>query len=200
MSSAALILSASGVDAIDINLGCPQGIARKGNYGAYLLPQVSLVCSIIKAMKTATDTPVTVKVRCLDTSEGTLENVRMLEDAGVDMIAVHGRTVKETKTRQGPVNLDVIKAVVEQSKVPVIANGGIELSSDAHKVLEATGACGVMSSEGLLENPGLFGGGCDDTDMTPAEVRGAEGPCARKRRRITLRECQSASEQRNPNR
>lgn len=62
MVRAALLLQPH-VDAIDINLGCPQGIARKGKYGAYLLPDVERVCQIVRALCAAIDLPITCKVR-----------------------------------------------------------------------------------------------------------------------------------------
>lgn len=61
------------VVAIDCNFGCPQGIARRGNYGAYLLSQPDLICSIVKKLDENLKIPVFVKIRILDSEEKTLE-------------------------------------------------------------------------------------------------------------------------------
>ena len=176
MSEAARLLSLSGADAVDVNLGCPQGIARKGNYGAYLLPQTDRVCEIVRAMRRAVGegTAVTAKIRLEKSLEETMTTVEALVESGVEALAVHGRTAGETKTRQGPANWDAVRAVVEACPVPVIANGGVEWGSDVGRALAATGAAGVMSSEALLENPSLFGGGEDDGDMRPGDVLGRQ--------------------------
>ena len=125
MVQAAKILEASGVDAIDVNLGCPQAIARKGNYGAYLGRQADAACGILAAMKGAVSTPITAKVRIQPDLETTLRICREIEKTGVSMMTVHGRTLEENKTATKCANWDAIKAVVEALDIPVIGNGGM---------------------------------------------------------------------------
>jgi tRNA-dihydrouridine synthase 1 len=149
------------VDAIDINLGCPQGIARKGQYGAFLLPDVPRVEAIIRAMATELAVPVTVKVRLLPTMAETLDAVRRFEAAGASVITVHGRTREQNKQFVGASDWAAIARVVRAVGVPVIANGGIACAADVERCLSATGAAAVMSSEGLLGNPALFVGNRD---------------------------------------
>lgn len=69
---------------------------------------------------------------------------------------VHGRTFRQAKTSQGVANWDIIEKVKRAVSIPVVANGGVETRADAERLLEATGADAVMSSEGLLEDPSLF--------------------------------------------
>lgn len=145
------------VSAIDLNLGCPQGIARKGNYGAYLLPDRKRVLHIVSTLSSQLDVPITVKIRkLLDGSDKTVDLCRALEQAGAMAITVHGRTVKENKQLTGPVDWTVIRKVKQNVSIPVIANGGIQSFEDVRQCLSFTGADAVMSSEGLLENPALF--------------------------------------------
>lgn len=83
---------------------------------------------------------------------------------------VHGRTARQNKTAQGAANWDIIAKVKRAVSIPVVANGGVETRLDAERLLEATGADAVMSSEGLLEDPALF-----DADITPMhELQGIE--------------------------
>ncbi|CAM9403967.1 unnamed protein product [Phaeothamnion confervicola] len=90
------------VDAIDLNLGCPQGIARKGSYGAYLLEQDGgrKAVGLVRAMAEGLRCPVTVKMRRLETAAATVELARRLEDAGAQVVTLHGRTLRQAKTRQ----------------------------------------------------------------------------------------------------
>lgn len=165
------------ITAIDVNLGCPQGIAKKGNYGAFLLPDTDLVCKILSALRSSIPSHIGVsaKIRVPEADEKTLKTQvqRMILEGGIDLLAVHGRTVKENKTLVRKCNWDMIRVAVESAKevkpdIPVISNGGIEFTSDVQKCLDYTNADAVMSSEALLENPGLFYGAFlsnnDDSD------------------------------------
>lgn len=158
MLMAGAMLEERGVDAICVNLGCPQQIARKGRYGAYLLPQVGRVCEILRTLERNLGVAITCKVRLLSTVEQTVEACLRFQDAGVSMICVHGRTVEQNKQRSGAANWDAIAAVVSALDVPVLANGGVSSLEDVYACMSATGAAGVMSSEALLENPALFVG------------------------------------------
>jgi len=89
--------------------------------------------------------------------------MRRLIDCGVDLITVHGRTRFENKVLVGAANFDAVSQCVDiarsysgDSAYPIISNGGIEFGGDIQQCLDKTNASGVMSSEGLLEFPGLF--------------------------------------------
>lgn len=144
------------VSACDLNLGCPQKIAKRGNYGAYLLPDRKKVISVLDAMVRNLACPVTVKIRRLESDEETISLCQEIESIGVSMITVHGRTVTSSKLYTGPVDWKIIKDIKSAVSIPIIANGGVSCFSDALDCLQETGADGVMSSEALLENPKLF--------------------------------------------
>ncbi|CAN0383254.1 unnamed protein product, partial [Scytosiphon promiscuus] len=78
--------------------GCPQGIARKGRYGAFLLEEWALLRDIVSTLSQNLSIPVTCKVRLLDSLEDTITMCKMLVAAGARIITVHGRT-KEQKGR-----------------------------------------------------------------------------------------------------
>lgn len=144
------------VAAIDLNLGCPQRIAKKGHYGAYLLPEKELVVHLLSTMVKKLDCPITAKVRVLENPADTIELCKAIEDCGVSMLTVHGRTVAANKQLVGAADWDIIARVKRSLSIPVIANGGISCYDDALRCLQHTGADGVMAAEALLENPKLF--------------------------------------------
>ncbi|KAJ8567290.1 hypothetical protein K7X08_019498 [Anisodus acutangulus] len=126
-------------DYVDINFGCPQRIAKRGNYGAFLMDNLSLVKSLVEKLANNLTVP-------------------MLEDAGCSLLAVHGRTMDEKDGKKFRANWEAIKAVRNVVRIPVLANGNIRHIDDVYSCLEATGADGVLSADPLLENPALFAG------------------------------------------
>lgn len=150
------LMQTTGVCAIDLNLGCPQKIAKKGNYGAFLLRNPPLIKKCLTALVQSLDVPVTAKVRRLAGDDETIALCQMIESCGVQMLTIHGRRVEENKLFTGAADWDIIKKVADALTIPVVANGGIETHTDALRCLAETGAAGVMSSEALLENPRLF--------------------------------------------
>lgn len=143
-------------DAVDINLGCPQRIARKGKYGAFLMEQMELIESLVTTLAQGLKVPVTCKIRVFPDLERTLEYARMLERAGCSVLAVHGRTREQKTAKAVRANWDIIKAVREAVSIPVLANGNIRNLQDVHDCIAYTGVEGVMSAESLLEDPALF--------------------------------------------
>ena len=91
-------------DAVDINLGCPQIIARRGHYGSYLLEEQDLVIEIVKTLHENLSIPVTCKIRCLKSEEATLKLAKRIEEAGCSLLTVHGRTKEQKKDSSGPCN------------------------------------------------------------------------------------------------
>lgn len=67
---------------MDLNLGCPQGIAKKGNYGAYLLEDQDTVLEIVRTLSAGLDIPLTVKVRLLPDREASIEYAKQIIQAG----------------------------------------------------------------------------------------------------------------------
>lgn len=148
------------VDGIDVNLGCPQRIARRGNYGAYLMDHLPLVEELVRTLAKELSIPVTVKIRRFNDLNKTIEYAAMLERAGASLVAVHGRTRDQRKSmsEEGYVRAcwDTIAAVKSALRVPVLANGNIRSLHDVEPCLKYTKCDGVLSAESLLQDPALF--------------------------------------------
>lgn len=144
------------IDIIDINMGCPMPKITKNGDGSALLKDTDKVYSVVKAAKSVSDKPITVKIRIGWDDEhlnGT-SNAKAIEEAGADALMVHGRTREAFYT--GTANWDYIKEIVDAVKIPVIANGDVVSLDDYKKILEVTGASGVAIARGALSNPFVF--------------------------------------------
>jgi tRNA-dihydrouridine synthase 1 len=145
-------------DAVDLNLGCPQGIARKGRYGAFLQEDQQLIFDLINKLHNELDVPVTAKIRILETKEKTLEYARNVLKAGASILTVHGRHRDQKGHKTGLADWKMIRYLREQlgEEVVLFANGNILRREDIDRCLEETGADGVMSAEGNLYDPAIF--------------------------------------------
>jgi len=166
------------VAGIDVNLGCPQNIAKKGNYGAHLFTydeDGSQVCHVLSSLNDILPSHIglSAKIRLLPNLDHLPNRIQMMIDCGrLDILTIHGRTIKENKTKVRHANWDAIADIIQTfPNLPIIANGGIEYYTDLHKCLSHTNAKGVMSSEALLENPGIFSSKSkEDTALSPREM------------------------------
>lgn len=145
-------------DAIDLNLGCPQGIAKKGKYGAYLQEDQELIFSLVNVLHENLNIPVTVKIRILDSKERTLAYAQNVLKAGASIITVHGRTREMKGHKTGLADWSVIRFLRENlpSDTVIFANGNILKHKDLAHCLEVTGADAIMSAEGNLHDPAIF--------------------------------------------
>ena len=142
---------------VDINLGCPQNIARMGHYGAFLLDNPDEVYKIVGYVcNNNLKCGVSCKIRLFPDLSKTFELVRKLEDLGISILTVHGRTKEQKSQNCGPCNWDAIKEIKKMVKIPVIANGGLGSFEDIDKLFEYTGCDCVMSGEKMIEMPTFF--------------------------------------------
>ncbi|NJL02382.1 MAG: tRNA dihydrouridine synthase DusB [Spirulinaceae cyanobacterium SM2_1_0] len=157
MAAAARQAVAQGADTIDINMGCPVNkVTRKGG-GSSLLRQPEVAVEIVRTVVQAVEIPVTVKTRLGwdETDINILDFARRLEDAGAQMLTLHGRT--RAQGYQGEACWEWIARVKAVLSIPVIANGDITSVAAAARCLQMTGADGVMCARGTLGYPFLVG-------------------------------------------
>ena len=142
--------------AIDINMGCPVPKVVGNGEGSALMREPALAAEIVREIKRAVKLPVTVKIRAGFTNDhkNAPEMAKMLEDAGADLICVHGRTRQQYY--QPSSDNGIIAAVKRAVCVPVIGNGDIYCAADAKRMLAETACDGVMIARGSLGNPWIF--------------------------------------------
>jgi tRNA-dihydrouridine synthase B len=145
-----------GAQVIDINMGCPAKRVCKKSAGSALLEDERLVSRILDAVVAAVSVPVTLKIRT-GPRPGRRNGVniaKIAEAAGIQALAVHGRT--RSCKYHGHAEYDTIRAIKHSVSIPVIANGDIDDPIKAKKVLEFTGADGVMIGRAAQGRPWLF--------------------------------------------
>lgn len=143
-------------DFIDINFGCPVNKVVAKNGGSSLLKDCPLLSSVATGIVKASSVPVTAKIRIgWDSNQiNAVEVCRLLEDSGIQAIAVHGRTRAQGYT--GLADWDVIAQCAEAVKIPVIGNGDIATGMDVEKHRRETGVSGVMIGRAAMGNPWVF--------------------------------------------
>ena len=157
MADAAQRVEQRGVDAIDINMGCPVDRVCKTGAGSKLMADTSRTTDLVKAVVNAVGVPVTVKMRLgWDDAKLTAPDfARRFEDCGVAAVMIHGRT--RAQGFSGTVSLPGIAAVADAvSSIPVIGNGDVRSVADAARMLSETGCDGVSVGRGALANPWIF--------------------------------------------
>ncbi|NEP76786.1 MAG: tRNA dihydrouridine synthase DusB [Okeania sp. SIO3B3] len=157
LAEAAQMAVEEGADTVDINMGCPVNKITKNGGGSSLLRQPELAGEIVSKVVKAVPVPVTVKTRIGWSNKeiNILEFAKRMEDAGAQMLTLHGRT--RAQGYNGPARWEWITKVKEILSIPVIANGDIFSVDAAIRCLEETGADGVMCSRGTLGYPFLVG-------------------------------------------
>lgn len=156
LAQAARINVRHGAQVIDINMGCPARKVCRRAAGSALLSDERLVEDILEAVVGAVDVPVTLKIRTGPDRgrRNALRIAEIAENAGIKMLAIHGRTRADKFA--GVAEYDTIADVKQHVGIPVVANGDIKTPEDAHKVLQLTGADGVMIGRAAQGNPWIF--------------------------------------------
>ena len=145
-----------GAQIIDINMGCPAKKVCNTMAGSALLKDEPLVGSILEAVVKAVDVPVTLKFRTgWDTlNKNALKVAKIAEDSGVKLLSLHGRT--RACGFSGRAEYDTIRELKRNTRLPVVANGDIASPEEAQRVLQYTGADGIMVGRAAQGRPWIF--------------------------------------------
>ncbi len=156
MAEAAKYNVDNGAQIIDINMGCPAKKVCNVMAGSALLRDEPLVGKILDAVVGAVNVPVTLKIRTGwdKQSKNAIMVARIAESAGIQALAMHGRTRACAYT--GDAEYDTIAAVKTHIKIPLIANGDITTPEKAKHVLAYTGADAVMIGRAAQGRPWIF--------------------------------------------
>ncbi len=156
MAEAAKFNVARGAQIIDINMGCPAKKVCSVAAGSALLRDESLVQKILNVVVNSVDVPVTLKIRTgwNENSRNAVNIAKIAEQEGIVALAVHGRT--RACGFRSTVEYETIRKVKHAVNIPIIANGDIDSADKAKKVLQFTGADGVMIGRSAQGKPWIF--------------------------------------------
>ena len=157
VEAAKLVYDVMKPDIIDINMGCPvPKVAVRAQAGSALLKNPNKIKEIVEAVVKSVPVPITVKIRSGwdENSINAVEVAKICEEAGASAITVHPRT--RSQGYSGVPDLDIIKKVKENVKIPVIGNGNIVDIESAKYMFDYTGCDAIMIGRGCLGNPWLI--------------------------------------------
>ena len=161
LAEAAKIVEATGVDFVDINLGCPVPKVVKKGGGSAWLTRTDELGQMLSTVKSAIKIPLTIKIRtgwdANDINAG--EVSRIAKEEGIEWVAIHGRT--RTQGYAGHADWQIIRDVSEMGHLPIIGNGDIVSGPLAAARLMESGNSGVMIGRGALKNPWIFQEACE---------------------------------------
>ncbi len=153
--SARIIAEQHHPEGFDVNMGCPVYKIVHNFNGAALMKEPELATKIVRAMKEVIDVPLSIKIRLgWENPTDCIEFAKVLEDAGADLITVHGRT--KCQGYAGVADWKMIRRVKEAVSIPVLCNGDVHKAELAPKALEVSGCDGLLIARGGLGNPWIF--------------------------------------------
>ena len=143
-------------DFLDLNIGCPVHKVVTREAGAALLCNLPLLESVVRAVVGASTLPVTAKTRCGwdNSKQNGVEVTRLFEGAGVQLVAMHART--RSQGFEGKANWEMIREAQAAVSIPVVGNGDVVSASEALRMLDETGAAGVMIGRAAFGYPWIF--------------------------------------------
>jgi tRNA-dihydrouridine synthase len=148
-------LVSRGVRHVNVNMGCPWGRMTPVLSGGGMFRAPETVAPMLCKLRTLVPGSLSVKTRTgIDDERQIFDVLPAFVDAGVDFVVVHSRTVQQQY--RGCANHDLTAEIVQRLPIPVVANGDVRTPEDAQRVMEQTGAAGLMLGRGAIADPMLF--------------------------------------------
>jgi len=155
MAEAGAVVASAGADVVDLNLGCPTHTAARKGVGAALLKDPGRLALLLSTMRRSVPGLLSAKLRAgFETSDDALTNARLVEDAGLDFIAVHPR--RRIDHYQGVADWRIIALIRRELRIPVVGNGDVWYAESALRMFEETRCDAVMLGRPALRNPWIF--------------------------------------------
>lgn len=155
MAQAGAVVATAGADVVDLNLGCPTSTAARKGVGAALLKQPELLERLLTTMRRAVPGLLSAKLRAgFDTTGDATRNARLVEDAGLDYLAIHPR--RRVDHYAGVADWRIVSSLRRELRIPIVGNGDIWYAESALRLFEATGCDAVMIGRPALRNPWIF--------------------------------------------
>jgi len=155
MAEAGAVVARAGADVVDLNLGCPTNAAVRKGVGAALLKQPALLSRLLTTMRRAVPGLLSAKLRAgFDTTSEALSNARLVQDSGLDYLAIHPR--RRVDHYRGSADWRIVALVRRELSIPVVGNGDIWYAQSALRMFEETGCDAVMLGRPALRNPWIF--------------------------------------------
>lgn len=155
MAEAGAVVARAGADVVDLNLGCPTACAARKGVGAALLKQPALLARLLSTMRKGVPGLLSAKLRAgFDTTDDAVSNARLVQDNGLDYLAVHPR--RRVDHYQGTADWRIVARIKRELSIPVIGNGDIWYAAFALRMFEETGCDAVMLGRPALRNPWIF--------------------------------------------
>ncbi|HBC90389.1 MAG TPA: tRNA dihydrouridine synthase DusB, partial [Lactococcus sp.] len=138
------------------NMGCPVPKVTKNEAGSRLLLNPDKVYDVVKAVSSAIDLPLTVKIRIGWDSDHlyAVENAKAIEAAGGAAVAMHART--RAQLYEGKADWTWLEKVAGNINIPFIGNGDVKTPEDAKRMIDETGVDAVMIGRAALGNPWML--------------------------------------------
>jgi tRNA-dihydrouridine synthase B len=155
MAEAGAVVAEAGADVVDLNLGCPTSTAARKGVGAALLKEPVLLARLLTTMRRAVPGRLSAKLRAgFDNTDDALTNAHLVEDSGLDFIAVHPR--RRIDHYRGTADWRIIASIRRELRIPVVGNGDVWYAESALRMFEQTNCDAVMLGRPALRNPWIF--------------------------------------------
>ncbi len=145
------LIMQAGVDAVDLNIGCPARLVINTGAGSAMMADLPRLEAVLKLFRRCLTVPFTVKMRAGFKQKNAIDVAKLIQDCGVDALAIHPRL--QTQMFTGNPDYALAAEVKKAVNIPVIISGGVVNWATAQAVYEQTGVDGYLIGRGIWSRP-----------------------------------------------